>query len=95
MVESPHSVAQERFFEADLSHNAFVLLVEGNLFLEVVDDVFVGVGIKDEVEELPEVEVVLPNTENLLFFGVFLVLSSEETGEFVVVVVDIVLVLGA
>ena len=95
MVESPHPEAQKRFFEADLGHNGFVFLVEGDFFLEVIDDVFVGIGIKDEVEELPEVEVVLANTENLLFLRVFLVLGSEEAGEFVVVVVDIVLVLSA
>lgn len=95
VVESPHPKAQERFFQAYLSHDAFVFLIERDFFLEVVDHILVGVGIEDEVEELPEVEVVLPDTENLLFLWVFLVLSSQETGKLVVVVVDIVLVLIA
>lgn len=95
MVESPHPKAQERLFQAYLSHDAFIFLIERDFLLEVVDDIFVGVDIEDEVEEFPEVEVVLPDTENLLFFWVFLVLSSEETGKLVVVVVDIVLVLIA
>lgn len=95
MVKPPHSETEERFLKADLCHNALVLLVERDFFLEVVDHIFVGVGIEDEVEELPEVEVVLPDTEDLLFFWVFLVLSSEETGKLAVVVVDIVLVLIA
>lgn len=95
MVKSPHPEAEERLLQADLCHNALVLLVERDFFLEVVDHIFVGVGIEDEVEELPEVEVVLPDTEDLLFFWVFLVLSSEEAGKLAVVVVDIVLVLTA
>lgn len=95
VVEAPHPEAEEGFLQSYLSHSGFVLPIEGDLFFEVVDNIFVGVGIEDEVEELPEVEIVLQHAEYLLLLWVLLVLGSEETRKLVVVVVDIVLVLAA
>lgn len=95
MVESPHPEAEERLLQSNLGHNAFVLLIERNLFFEVIDHILVGVGIEDEVEKLPKVKIVLEDIKYLLFFWIFFILCSKETSKLVVVVVNIVLVFAA
>lgn len=91
MIQPPHPKTQEGFLQTRCSHGLFVVLVEGNLFLEVIGYVFADAG----MEVLPEMEEVLGHIEQLLSLGVSLILEGEEVGELAAEVVWIILVLGA
>jgi hypothetical protein len=90
VIESPHSIAHEGFFEFNFRHDLFVLLVESYLLFEVIEDVLADVDC--DMEVLPEVEVVLDYVEDHLLLWVFAVFQFQEVGEVTVVVVGIILV---
>jgi hypothetical protein len=78
-VDAPHAVGQEGFGELVLSHELFELLIKGDFFIEIFDDIFVVA--EEQIEILPEMKIVLPQTEQFFLSWILLVFLLQKGHE--------------